>query len=330
MFNYTFANPGFLYLLLLLIPMIAWYVYKQKDTHSKLQISTIKPFKKHKTSFRRILLHFLFGLRVIILALLIIVLARPQSTDRWSNKETEGIDIIISLDISGSMLAGDFKPNRLEASKDIACEFITGRPNDRIGIVVFSGESFTQCPLTTDHASLINLIKEVKNGLIEDGTAIGNGLANAINRLKDSKAVSKVIILLTDGINNKGSVAPLTAAEIAKTYGIRVYTIGVGTKGKAPMPVTTPFGIQYQNVDVNIDEQLLTKIAEMTGGKYFRATDIEKLREIYKKISEMEKTIIDVKQYSKKHEEYFWFAFAAGIAFLIEILLRLTVLRYIP
>jgi Ca-activated chloride channel family protein len=237
---------------------------------------------------------------------------------------------MIALDISGSMLAQDFKPNRLEASKDVAIEFISGRETDRMGLVVYSGESFTQCPLTTDHAVLINLFNDIESGMIEDGTAIGMGLANAVNRLKDSKAQSKVIILLTDGVNNRGAIAPLTAAEIAKSFGIRVYTIGVGTEGMAPVPVQTPYGTRYQNAKVEIDEETLKQIADATDGSYFRATNNEKLREIYIEIDKLEKTKIDVKEYSKKEEEYMRFGLLATILFLFEILIRYLIFRNIP
>jgi len=325
-----FANPGFLYLLLVIVPMIVWYVWKQREANTALQTSTLESLKSSSITYRHILRHFLFGFRIIAIALLIIVLARPQSQNNWQNVTTEGIDIVLSLDISGSMLAQDLKPDRLEAAKDVASDFIAGRPNDRMGLVVYSGESFTQCPLTTDHAVLINLFKDVKSGMIEDGTAIGMGLANAVNRLKDSKAISKVIILLTDGVNNMGSIAPVTAAEIAQTYGIRVYTIGVGTNGKAPYPFQTAFGTQFQNVDVKIDEATLKEIAQITGGQYFRATDNKKLREIYEEIDQLEKSKISVKEYSKKKEEFLPFALLACLIFFIEIVLRYTLLKSIP
>lgn len=325
-----FANPGFLYLLLVLVPMIVWYVLKQREANTSIQTSTLEGFKKSSITYKHILRHFLFGFRVIAIGLLIVVLARPQSQNNWQNVTTEGIDIVMSLDISGSMLAQDLKPDRLEAAKDVASEFIAGRPNDRIGLVVYSGESFTQCPLTTDHAVLINLFKDVKSGMIEDGTAIGMGLANAVNRLKDSKAISKVIILLTDGVNNQGSISPVTAAEIAQTYGIRVYTIGVGTNGTAPYPFKTAFGLQFQNIEVKIDEPTLKEIAQITGGQYFRATDNKKLKEIYNEIDLLEKSKISVKEYSKKKEEFLPFALLACLIFLIEIVLRYTLLKSIP
>jgi Ca-activated chloride channel family protein len=250
------------------------------------------------------------------------VLARPQKSDNFQDVSTEGIDIILTLDISGSMLARDFRPDRVEASKNIATEFITGRPYDRIGLVVFSGESFTQCPLTTDHAALINLLREIKCGMIEDGTAIGEGLATAINRIKDSKAKSKVIILLTDGVNNKGLIDPMTAAEIAKTFGIRVYTIGVGTEGVAPYPVQTAFGVQYQDMQVEIDEEILKDIAKMTDGKYFRATDNEKLKQVYAEIDKLEKSRMEVKQFKLKEEKFDKPALIAFCLILLEVILR--------
>lgn len=329
MFAITFANPGFLFLLLLLIPLIVWYVLKHDRIKPYIQISETQQLKKTgtlKIRFR----HVLFVFRMLALALIIIVLARPQLSNNMRKVSNEGIDIMIALDISGTMLSRDFKPDRLEAAKDVAIEFISGRPNDRIGLVIFSGESFTQCPLTIDHAVLINLFKDIKSGMIEDGTAIGLGLANAVNRLKDSDAKTKVIILLTDGVNNQGSIAPMTAAEIAKTFNIRVYTVGIGTQGTAPYPVQTPFGIQFQNVPVEIDEALLNKIATMTHGKYFRATNNQKLRDIYKEIDRLEKSKMQITEYSKHKEEYFWFGIAAGILLLLELLFRYTVFKTIP
>ncbi len=323
----SFASPLFLWLLLLVAGMIAYYIFRQQKTSPALQMPGLKPFAKTGKSFRNYLRHILFGLRAGAVTLIIIVLARPQKTDKFKNVETEGIDIILTLDISGSMLARDFKPDRLEASKDVATEFISGRPYDRIGLVVFSGESFTQCPLTTDHAVLINLLREIQSGMIEDGTAIGMGLANAVNRIKDSEAKSKVVILLTDGINNMGEVAPATAAGIAKTFGIRVYTIGVGTQGMAPYPVQTPFGIQYQNMPVEIDEAILKEIAQTTGGRYFRATDNDKLIQVYGEIDKLEKSKIDVKQFTRKEEKYLTPALIAFCLLVIEMLLRNTVLR---
>jgi Ca-activated chloride channel family protein len=286
-------------------------------------------FSNAGKSFRNWLRHVLFALRAAAIALLIIVAARPQKTDKFQDISTEGIDIIFALDISGSMLARDFKPDRLEASKNVATEFISGRPYDRLGLVVFSGESFTQCPLTTDHAVLINLLRELQSGMIEDGTAIGNGLATAVNRIKDSEAKSKVIILLTDGVNNRGEIAPATAADIARTYGIRVYTIGVGSMGTAPYPVQTPYGVQYQNMPVEIDEAILREISEKTGGRYFRATDNNKLVQVYSEIDKMEKSKIDVRQFTRREEKFIIPAAIAFALLALEILLRLTIYKNI-
>lgn len=323
----VFASPEFLYLLVLLPLMVLLYIIKYRKASASLSVSSAEPFGSSGKTWRNVLLHTLFGFRVLATGFLVIVLARPQSTSSYQDVSTEGIDIVITLDISGSMLARDFKPDRLEASKNVATEFISGRPYDRIGLVVFSGESFTQCPLTTDHAVVINLIRELKSGMIEDGTAIGEGLATAVNRIKDAGSKSKVVILLTDGINNRGIIAPLTAAEIAKTFGVRVYTIGVGTRGVAPYPVNTPFGIRYQDVPVEIDEEVLQKIADMTGGKYFRATDNDKLVQIYSEIDRMEKAKTDVRQYKVRDEKFLFPALIAAALFLAEILLRNTILR---
>lgn len=323
----TFDQPIFLYLLILLPVMIAFYVLKQQKANASLRMPALRQFGKAGKTFRHYLRHVLFGFRVIAIGLLIIVLARPQATDRFQNVSTEGIDIVLALDISGSMLARDFKPDRLEASKNVATEFISGRPYDRIGLVVFSGESFTQCPLTTDHAVLINLLREIQSGMIEDGTAIGNGLATAVNRIKESQAKSKVIILLTDGVNNRGEIAPATAAGIAKTFGIRVYTIGVGTQGMAPYPVQTPFGMQFRDMQVEIDENILKEIASNTGGKYYRATDNSKLVQVYSEIDKLEKSKIDVKQFSRKEEKYLVPAIIAFLLLILEIAARNTVFK---
>jgi Ca-activated chloride channel family protein len=309
--------------------MVAFYVLRQSRTSSSLQLPGLLPFVNTGKTFRNYLRHILFSLRVVAIGLLIIVLARPQKTDKFQNVTTEGIDIILAMDISGSMLARDFKPDRLEASKNVATEFISGRPYDRIGLVVFSGESFTQCPLTTDHAVLINLMRELQSGMIEDGTAIGNGLALAINRIKDSDAISKVIILLTDGVNNRGEIAPSTAADIAKTYDIRVYTVGVGSIGTAPYPVQTPFGIQYQDIPVEIDEGILQDIAQKTGGQYFRATDNNKLVQVYNEIDQLEKSKIDVHQFIRKEEKYLIPALFSLILIALEILIRNTIYKNI-
>lgn len=322
-----FAQPGYLYLLIIIPLMIGFYYFKQHKAFASVRVPGLKPFEKSGTTFRHIIRHLLFGLRTSAIGLFIIVIARPQATDNFQDVSTDGIDIILALDISGSMLARDFKPDRLEASKNVATEFITGRPYDRMGLVVFSGESFTQCPITTDHAVLINLLREIKSGMIEDGTAIGMGLATAVNRIKDSEARSKVIILLTDGVNNRGMVAPSTAAEIAKTYGIRVYTIGVGTQGVAPYPVQTPFGVQYQDMPVEIDEAILKEISDMTDGKYFRATDNEKLVQVYAEIDKLEKSRIDVRQFKLKEEKFGVYALIAFCMILLEIILRNTLLK---
>jgi len=331
MSSLTFANPVFLYLLLLFVPLTVWYVFRHNSQKPSIRVSETERLRQmDHVSWRVKLRHSIFIIRAIALALIIVVMARPQSTNHLRNVTSEGIDIVLALDISSSMLARDFKPNRLEAAKDVATEFITGRPSDRIGLVVFSSESFTQCPLTTDHAKLINLFLSVQSGMIEDGTAIGLGLGTAISRLKDSDSKSKVIILLTDGENNAGSIAPLTAAEIAKTFGVRVYTVGVGTIGRASMPVQTPFGVQYQDFEVKIDEGLLKEISSMTGGKYFRATDNKKLHEIYREIDRLEKSKIEINEFAKRQDEYFWFAIAAAIFLALELFLRFTVLRTIP
>ena len=325
-----FESPLYFWLLLLLIPMIGWYVWKLRKSQASLQISALQGFDGAPVSYKVYLRHLPFVFRVFCLIFLIIALARPQSTDNWQNSTTEGIDIVMALDISSSMLAQDLRPDRLEAAKDVAISFVAGRPNDNIGLVVFAKESFTQCPLTIDHAVLLNLLKDVKCGMIEDGTAIGHGLANAVSRLKDSQAKSKVVILLTDGSNNSGEIAPITAAEIAKTYGVRVYTVAVGTKGTAPYPFQVGGRIIYQNILVEIDEQTLTQIAQITGGKYFRATNNKALKSIYEEIDEMEKTKISVQEYSKKQEEYLPFAAFALLFLFLELLLRHTLLRNIP
>lgn len=326
----TFANPELLFLLVLLVPVLVWYILKNRSSEATIQISNINGFKLVNPSFKYYMRHVLFSFRVIAIALLVMALARPQSTKNWKDVTTEGIDIVLALDISSSMLAKDFNPNRLEASKSIAKEFIKDRPNDRIGLVVFSGESFTQCPLTTDHSVLINLFEEIESGMVKDGTAIGMGLATAVNRLKDSDTESKVVILLTDGVNNMGSIAPATAAEIATTFDIRVYTIGVGSQGKAPYPINTPYGVRYKDMEVEIDEEVLQQIATGTKGEYFRATNNQKLKSIYQQIDEMEKSKIEVKKYSEKSEEYLGFALIAGFLLLLEVLAKSTIMRGIP
>ena len=327
----VFANPTYLYLLLLLIPLIGWYIYKLSKSQASMQVSSSEVFQLPEArSWKIYLRHVPFLLRMVLIALLIMVLARPQSTNSWQNSSTEGIDIMLAMDISSSMLAQDLKPNRLEAAKDVAASFINGRQNDNIGLVVFAAESFTQCPLTTDHTVLLNLFKDIQPGIIQDGTSIGLGLANAVSRIKDSQAKSKVIILLTDGVNNAGEIAPVTASEIAKTFGVRVYTIGVGTQGEAPYPFQTAFGIQYQNVPVEIDEPTLKQIAATTGGQYFRATDNASLKAIYEEIDQMEKTKISVQEFSKKQEEYMQWSLLVLLLLLVEVLLKNTLLRNIP
>lgn len=293
-------------------------------------ISSIQALKGHNRSAKFRLRHLPLIFRLATITSIIIALARPQSTSQAENVYTEGIDIVLAMDISSSMLAQDFHPNRLEAAKDVAMQFIADRPSDCIGVVVFAGESFTQCPLTTDRVALINLMKDIESGLLVDGTAIGNGLATAVNRLKDSKSKSKVIILLTDGVNNSGEIPPLTAAELAKTCGIRVYTIGVGSMGTAPYPVMTPFGIQMQQMPVEIDEGILKETAKITGGAYFRATNNTKLLDIYKQINQLEKTKVEVNAYNNYKEEFTIFALMAILFFILEALSKLFVFNKIP
>jgi len=326
----TFANPEYFFLLLFVPLLLYWYWRKEKKQLVDLQISSISPFQLAPRSWRQRLRHLIAFFRILAFILLTVAIARPQSTSSGENVTTEGIDIVLATDISGSMLAEDLRPNRIEASKRVASDFINGRSTDRIALVIFAGESFTQCPLTLDHAVLLNLLKDVKSGMIEDGTAIGMGLATAVSRLKESKAKSRVIILLTDGVNNRGFIDPLTAAGITESFGIRVYTIGVGTIGTAPYPVQTPFGIQYQNVPVEIDEVLMKKIADQTGGQYFRATDNRKLKAIYDEIDRLEKTKIEVTQFRRHTEKFYSAASFAGLFLLIELLLALTIFRSVP
>ena len=296
-----------------------------------MKLSGFENLDDRMSSSRIWMRHVLALLRMAVVTLIIVVIARPQSSNQWEQVTTEGIDIVLCMDVSGSMQAMDFRPNRLEASKNVGIEFVNARQDDRFGLVVFAGESFTQCPMTTDRAVMINFLKEVDFGVIEDGTAIGMGLATAVNRIKDSKAKSKVIVLLTDGVNNRGDVGPVTAAEIAAGFGIRVYTIGVGSRGNAPIHVQDMFGRTVtRDMPVEIDEDVLLKIAENTGGTYFRATDNNKLREIYQEIDQLEKTRLDVKHFSKKKEEYFPFLLAAMLILLLEVGLRYTIFRTIP
>ncbi|MBQ8034637.1 MAG: VWA domain-containing protein [Bacteroidales bacterium] len=326
-----FEYPELLWLLLLLLPVIAIYVYRQvKGLEPYLVVSSVTPWLHKGGSLKKVARHIPFILRVVALACIIVAIARPRSSSTFEKIDTEGIDIMLALDVSTSMLARDFTPDRINAAKDIAIQFVAERPSDRIGVAVFAGESYTQSPLTTDRATLINLIKEIDCGIIEDGTAIGNGLATAVSRLKDSQAKSRVVILLTDGVNNAGEISPQMAAEIAKTYGIRVYTIGVGAMGTAPYPVQTPFGIELQQVEVKIDEPLLQKIAEETNGKYFRATDNTKLLEIYGEINKMEKNRTLVDSFPLYRELFMYFALVALAAIVLELILKLFVIKQLP
>jgi Ca-activated chloride channel homolog len=330
MYGVKFANPEFFLLLLVILPMLAWYVFRHLKSKTALQFSYAGIFGRLPRSYRIRFRHFPFVFRLLTLSALVVALARPYSTSQWEEVITEGIDIIITLDISTSMLAEDFKPNRLESAKLIATDFISGRRTDRLGLVIFSGETFTMCPLTSDHAVLKNLLMSVKTGMIEDGTAIGMGLANAVNRLKAGDSQSKIVILLTDGVNNRGSIAPVTAAEIAREFGVRVYTIGVGTVGTAPYPVQTPFGRQYQQIEVDLDEPVLMEIAAITGGSYFRATDEQKLKEIYREIEQMEKSRTETREFVRRKELFLPFMLLAGLFVMLEILLNTVVLRKIP
>lgn len=326
----TFAYPWVLYFLAIIPLMIAWYVFRGMKAQSSVTYSSINIFKNVPVTFRERLRHIPFAVRLIAIALLIIALARPQSFTSGENVTTEGIDIAMVLDISGSMLAEDFKPNRLEAAKNVIDNFVEGRTSDRIGLVIFSREAFTQCPLTIDYNVLRNLLLDIRSGMIQDGTAIGNAIANGVNRLKESDAKSRIIILLTDGVNNAGEVDPRSAADIAKAFGIRIYTIGVGTRGEAPYPVQTPFGTRYQMVPVEIDEALLNEIADMTGGQYFRATNNRALAEIYEKIDKLEKTKIEITSYKNASEKYHSWLWGGLILLLFELGLSRTILRKLP
>lgn len=326
-----FEYPGLLWLLVIPALLVLHYIYLElAGRHPHMRVSSSVPWTITGTSFMAVLRHLPFLLRTFALVMIIIAIARPRSSTEMERIDTEGIDIILAMDVSTSMLARDLTPDRISASKDIAIEFISQRPSDRMGIVVFAGESFTQCPLTTDRATLINLMKEVQTDLIEDGTAIGNGLATAVARMKDSDAKSRVVILLTDGVNNRGEISPQMAAEIAKTYGIRVYTIGVGKEGMAPYPVMTPWGVEVQNVKVEIDEALLSDIAQSTGGRYFRATDNTKLAEIYSEINKMEKARTTVDSFPVYKELFGLYALLALIAVLLEFFIDRFVLRRLP
>ena len=330
-----FASKGYFLLLLLLIPYILWYFIYRKKNEPTMRMSDTKMYQYAPKSLRVRLVHLPMLLRCICYVLIVCAMARPQTHNSWDNKTVKGIDIMLAMDVSTSMLAEDLKPNRIEAAKDVAHEFISGRPNDNIGLTIFAGEAFTQCPMTTDHGSLLRLLQDTRTdiaarGLIEDGTAVGMGLANAVSRLKDSKAKSKVVILLTDGSNNKGDISPMTAAEIAKSFGIRVYTIGVGTNKVAPYPMPVAGGVQYVNIPVEIDTQTLKEIAQTTDGNFYRATSTAELKKIYRDIDKLEKTKMSVKHYAKLYEAYQPFALAALFVLLLEILLRITWFRRIP
>lgn len=330
-----FANKEYFLLLLLLVPYVLWYFLDSKKKEPTLRLSDTFAYLYAPKSWKVRLVHLPMLLRCIVFTLVVIVLARPQTHNSWGSRTVEGIDIMLAMDVSTSMLAEDLRPNRMEAAKDVAAEFISGRPNDNIGLTIFAGESFTQCPMTTDHGSLLNLLQNVRTdiaarGLIEDGTAIGMGLANAVSRLKDSKAKSKVVILLTDGSNNRGDISPITAAQIAKSLGIRVYTIGVGTNKVARYPMPVAGGVQYVNIPVEIDNKTLSEIAALTEGNFYRATNNKELKQIYQDIDKLEKSKMNVKKFSKRYEAYQPFALAAVLVLLLEILLRNTVLRKIP
>lgn len=326
-----FEYPHLLWLLVIPALLIVHYIYLELcGRRPHLRVSDIRYWKAGGKSVLSYLRHAPMLLRTVALSMIIIAIARPRSSSKMDKIDTEGIDIVLAMDVSTSMLARDFTPDRISAAKDIAIEFISQRPSDRIGIVVFAGESYTQCPLTTDRATLINLMKEIQTGLIEDGTAIGNGLATAVARMQGSDAKSRVVILLTDGVNNRGEITPQTAADIAKTYGIRVYTIGVGANGTAPYPVITPWGVQMQDVEVEIDEDLLKSIAETTGGRYFRATDNTKLSEIYSEINKMEKARTTIDSFPVYKELFMDFALVALICLLLEVVFNAFILKRLP
>ena len=330
-----FANKEYFFLLLLTIPYIIWYVLYRKKSEPTIRIGDTFAFRYAPKSWKVRLMPIQPFLRILAFVLLVTALARPQTQNSWKNKSVEGIDIMLAMDISTSMLAEDLKPNRIEAAKQVASEFISSRPNDNIGLTIFAGEAFTQCPMTTDHKSLLNLLQTVRTDLaaqqlIHDGTAIGMGLANAVSRLKDSKAKSKVIILLTDGSNNMGDLSPMTSAEIARSLGIRVYTIGVGTNKVAPYPMAVAGGVQYVNIPVEIDTKTLSDIASATEGDFYRATNTSELHRIYQEIDRLEKSKLNVTRFSKRFDVYQPFAAAAAVVLLLEILLRITVFRRIP
>ncbi len=327
----TFLHPHLLWLLLLLPVLLLIYVLWRRKQQASLRMPSLHFLDGIGGGARVYLRHSVFALRLLALGLIIIALARPQSSSSWSEDRVEGIDIMLTMDISTSMLAMDFQPNRVEAAKEVAMRFVANRPNDNIGLVVFAGESFTACPLTQDHATLINRLRSMTPGIIEDQTAIGSGIATAIGRLKESKAKSKVIILLTDGANNTGNISPKMAADLAKTFGISIYTIGVGSgAGEAPYPIETPFGTVVRNMPVDLDEPTMRQIAEISGGAYFRATDNESLSAIYKKIDQLEKTKLSTRNYHTTYEEFFIFVLVAALLLLIEFVLRSTLFRTNP
>lgn len=326
----SFANPNAFYLLIVPLLMLGYYFWQFSKQYADLIMSTTKGMASAGTSWRGSIKDSLFFLRILAVCLLVVVLARPKSYLLEENISSEGIDIVLAMDISSSMLARDFEPDRLTAAKQVAEDFIADRPNDRIGLVVFAGESFTQCPITTDHIVLREMLGEIKDGMIEDGTAIGMGLATSVNRLKESETKSKVVILLTDGVNNSGFVDPITATDAAIQFGVRVYTIGVGTQGKAQYPFQYGNRTIYKDVDVKIDEDLLREIAKATGGQYYRATDNQSLKDIYDEIDTLEKSKIDVATINRDKEEFFPFALAAAIIFLLELLLRYSLVRALP
>ena len=326
----TFAYPWVLYFLILVPALPVWYWMKGKQRQPSIKYSSLKIFQDIPASWREKLRHTPIVLRTIAIFLLIIALARPQSFNSGQNIYTEGIDIAMVLDTSTSMLAEDLKPNRIDAAKEVIDNFIKDRTSDRIGLVIFARQAFTQCPLTIDYNVLRNLLSQVKTGMVEDGTAIGNAIADGVNRLKDSKAKSKIIILLTDGMNNAGEIDPLTAAQIAKTFGIRIYTVGVGTRGEAPYPVQTPFGTRYQMMPADIDEGMLQKIADMTGGAYFRATNTKALQDIYNKIDKLEKTKVEITSYREAKELFYYWLGAGLLLIFLEAGLSSTIFRKMP
>ncbi len=331
----TFESPAYLLLLLLAIPYVVWYWMRHSSSTPSIRVSSTEAMFKAPMSLRQRLVHLPFVLRLACFTMAVVALARPQTSNSWSTKHTEGIDIMLCMDVSTSMLAEDLKPNRIEAAKNVALEFISGRPDDNIGLTLFAGEAYTQCPMTTDHAVLLNLLNGMKvdmaqRGLIDDGTAIGMGIANALSRLKDSKAKSKVVILLTDGTNNCGQISPNTAADIAKSLGIRVYTIGVGTNGTARYPYPVAGHIEYVNVPVEIDTKALATIAKKTDGEFYRATNNQKLHEVYQEIDKLEKTKMNVRQYSKRYEAFAGFLLVSVLCLIAQLLVENTILKRIP